>query len=318
MDIQPVSPERLAASVIAVPPLCRDQGLALDPAENRLLIRHLEQGGVRTLLYGGNANLYNMAPSEYPALLDLLEAEAGPDTLVIPSAGPFFGSMMDQAAILRDRSFPTAMILPTLFPATHSGVQEAVRLFVQRAGIPVVLYLKEERYLSPAAAAELFAEGLVSWIKYAVVREDPAQDDYLEELCDRVDPAYIVSGIGEQPAAVHTQQFHLVSFTSGCVCVAPGSSMDMLAALRNGDTPAAETIRTLFEELERLRNTHGPIPVLHHAVAEAGIAATGPILPLLDVLAQELVETIGPVARRLLQEESSRAAARAAGAAANG
>ncbi|HUF62982.1 MAG TPA: dihydrodipicolinate synthase family protein [Verrucomicrobiales bacterium] len=318
MDAQPVTPKRLAASVIAVPPLCRDQGLALDPAENRRLIRHLEQGGVRTLLYGGNANLYNIAPSEYPALLDLLETEASADTLIIPSAGPFFGPMMDQAAILRDRSFPAAMILPALFPATQSGVQKAVRLFAERAGIPVVLYLKEERYLSAAAAAELFADGIVSWIKYAVVREDPAQDAYLEELCDRVDPAHIVSGIGEQPARVHTQKFRLISFTSGCVCVAPGCSMDMLAALRTGDIAAAEAIRTRFETLEQLRNAHGPIPVLHHAVAEAGIAAAGPLLPLLDVLSQDLVDIIRPVARRLLQEETRRAAIPAAGAAAHG
>jgi dihydrodipicolinate synthase/N-acetylneuraminate lyase len=318
MDIRPITPERLAESVIAVPPLCRDEALQIDSEQNRRLIRHLELGGVRTLLYGGNANLYNIAPSEYPGLLDFLETEAGADTLVIPSVGPFFGTLWDQADMLRGRRFPAAMILPTLFPATHSGVQKGARLFAERAGVPIVLYIKEERYLSPRAAAELFADGIVSWIKYAVVREDASTDSYLEELCDRTDPARIVSGMGEQPAVIHLQKFGLVGFTSGCVCVAPGRSMDMLAALRCGDTAAAEAIRTRFEALETLRNTHGPIPVLHHAVAEAGIAGTGPLLPLLDGLSQELIDAIRPVARGLLHYESTRTTDRPAQAAAHG
>lgn len=41
-------------------------------------------------------------------------------------------------------------------------------------------------------------EGLISWIKYAIVREDPAVDPYLTRLIDLVDRKLIVSGIGEQ------------------------------------------------------------------------------------------------------------------------
>ena len=101
-------------------------GLALGAADTGRLIRHLEGGGVRILLYGGNANLYNIAVSEYPALLDFLATNAGEDTLIIPSVGPFYGNIVDQAAILREREFPAAMLLPTTFPATPSGVATAV------------------------------------------------------------------------------------------------------------------------------------------------------------------------------------------------
>jgi len=64
MKTTPITSADLARSVIVVPPLCRDEKLELADAENVRLIRHLEGGGVRILLYGGNANLYNIAVSE--------------------------------------------------------------------------------------------------------------------------------------------------------------------------------------------------------------------------------------------------------------
>src|SRR5438045_9383830 len=101
-------------SVISVPPLCRDASLKVCATENARLIKHIEAGGVTTLLYGGNANFYNIALSEYEAVLDQLEAAAAPDTLIVPAFGPYFGTAMDQAAILACKKFPTAMLLPTV------------------------------------------------------------------------------------------------------------------------------------------------------------------------------------------------------------
>lgn len=299
MQTRPITQEQLACSVIAVPPLCRDAALRIDADENARLIRHIEGGGVRTLLYGGNANLYHMAVSEYGALLDMLEATAGGETLVVPSVGPSYGNILDQADNLKGRRFPAAMILPAVFPVTESGVMASVRAFAGRCGIPVVLYIKNEGYITPAGAAELVRDGIISWIKYAIVREDPGQDPFLAQLVDLVDPSLIVSGIGEQPAATHLLDFGVAGFTSGCVCVQPGRSMQMLAALKAGDRERADAIRGQFRRLEDLRNAHGPIPVLHHAVAGAGIAETGPHLPLLGPLPGALVETIGAAALEL-------------------
>src|SRR5690606_8710985 len=50
MNTQPLTTERLARSVIAVPPLARDKNLTIDRAENKRLVEYLEQGGVTTLL----------------------------------------------------------------------------------------------------------------------------------------------------------------------------------------------------------------------------------------------------------------------------
>lgn len=293
------SPADLRHSVISVPPLCRDADGKVDAAENTKLIRHIEAGGVSTLLYGGNANFYNIAPSEYEAVLAQLEAAAAPGTWVVPSVGPYFGTAMDQAAILSRTKYPTAMLLPTLAVSSPEGVRQGVLKIVEKFGRPIVLYIKDAGYVTLDVVKSLVAAGAISWIKYAVVREDPSKDDLLAGLVDAVDPALIVSGIGEQPAITHLTQFGVRSFTSGCVCVAPRRSQELLMSLQAADLARAEAIREQFNILEALRNAHGPIPVLHHAVAEAGIAKTGPALPLLCDLDLTLVEKIGTAARVL-------------------
>lgn len=302
MKTTPVTTADLRSSVIAVPPLCRNADLSLNRAENGRLIRHLHQGGIRTLLYGGNANLYNLALSEFDSLLGMLTELCPEDDLwVVPSVGPMYGTAMDQAAILRNHRFPTAMLLPTLFPSKPAGVATAVRHFVERSGMKAVLYIKDESYITPELAAELVNDGLISWIKYAVVKANPAEDAYLSKLITLVDPKYIVSGIGEQPAIVHLRDFGITGFTAGCVCIAPKLSMDLLRAIDAGDFAKAESIREIFRPLEDLRNAHSPILVLHHAVALAGVADTGAVLPLLTELPAELLPAIEQAAKALLR-----------------
>ena len=300
MQTTPITYDDLRSSVISVPPLARKADLTLNDAENTKIIKHLEAGGVRTFLYGGNANLYNIAVSEFPKLLEFLAGAVAPTSIVVPSVGPFYGNIIDQADILKGFKFPTAMILPTLFPAKPAGIQTAVRHFVERSGIPAVLYIKDANYMPPEAAAQLVDEGLISWVKYAIVTANPAVDPYLTKLVDLVDRKLIVSGIGEQPAIVHLRDFGITGFTSGCVCVAPALSMKCMNAIHREDYAEAERIRELFFPLEDQRNTHGPIPVLHHAVALSGVADTGPFLPLLAPLADERLPAIQKAARDLL------------------
>src|SRR4051812_30806065 len=119
-----LTPSRLIESVLAVPPLCRNADFTLNPAENQKHIRHIEAGGITTLLYGGNANFYHIPPSEFDAALAMLAQLAGQNTLVIPSVGPAYGAMLDQARILRKHKFPTVMILPQTGITTSAGVAE--------------------------------------------------------------------------------------------------------------------------------------------------------------------------------------------------
>ncbi|MFO1485823.1 MAG: dihydrodipicolinate synthase family protein [Verrucomicrobiaceae bacterium] len=304
MKTTPVTFEDLQSSVIAVPPLCRNKDLSLSKAQNSRLIKHMYKGGIRTLLYGGNANLYNIAVSEYHSLLKMLVDLSPEDMWVVPSVGPMYGTAMDQAKILTEFAFPTAMLLPTLFPSKPAGVATAVRHFVERSGIKAVLYIKDGAYITPELAAELVNDGLISWIKYAIVEEDPKKDAYLKKLTKLVDPNLIISGIGEQPAITHMRDFGVAGFTAGCVCVAPSRSTAMLKAILKKDYDKAEAIREEFVALEDLRNAHSPILVLHHAVELAGVAGTGPVLPLLTELPENLLPKIEKAARALLAKNN--------------
>ncbi len=267
---------------MAVPPLARNTAGDLDAAANAAIIRHLEAGGIELLLYGGNAVLYHLPLGEYEPLLEMLAALAGPASVVVPAVGPTYGLMMEHARLLQGTSFATAMVLPHQGITTSSGVATGVRRFVEAAGMPALVYIKHEGFLEPEDAAALCRDGLVSAIKYAIVRENPAEDPTLRRLVDLVDPAMVISGIGEQPAIVHMRDFGLGGFTTGCGCVSPKLSVALRQAAARGDWAEAERLRALFEPLEDLRNAISPICVLHEAVAAAGIADTGPLLPLLD------------------------------------
>ena len=294
-----VTPELLSKSVIAVPPLARDSSRKLCATENTKIIRAIEAGGVTSILYGGNAVFYHMALSEYAQVLDILQQAAGPETWIIPSVGPAFGTMMDQATMLRDFQFPTAMVLPQREIADETGIATGIRLFAEKYGKPIVLYLKHNRWLSPEIVSSLFRDGLISWVKYAVVLDDPSDDPYLKEVLSVVPANRIVSGIGEQPAIVHLRDFGVGGFTSGGVCVAPARSQAMLRAIQAKDFDLAERIRVSFRPLEDLRNAIQPIRVLHHAVAAAGIADTGPMQPMLGELDAMQMASVAQAAKAL-------------------
>lgn len=297
--------ETISGSVIAVPPLARHSDLTLHHAANQAIVDHIKSGRVKTLLYGGNANFYHIRLSEYAATLEMLSTYVDDDTWVIPSVGPAYGTMMDQAAIVRDFQFPTVMILPHRELANGPGIASAVRQFVDVAGVPIVLYIKHEGWIDVPHVKEMVDDGLVSMIKYAIVREEPAVDPYLSQLVQEVDPRLIVSGIGEQPAITHLRDFGLAGFTSGCVCVAPAMSARMLSSIQAHDYDYAESLRQQFQPLEDLRNSIHPIRVLHDAVSLAEIAETGPILPLLTNTNEHEQHAIKQAAVVLRQTELS-------------
>jgi dihydrodipicolinate synthase/N-acetylneuraminate lyase len=304
MDTRVVTPARLAESVIAVPPLARDSNLRVDAGENQRLIRFIEAGGVNTLLYGGNAVFYHILPSEYARILQMLVDSAAATTLVVPAVGPTYGVMMDQAEVLQDFDFPTVMILPQRDIADALGIASGIRRFVDVYGKPIVLYLKHDRWLPPELVGKMYRSGIINWIKYAVVRDNPAEDNYLREVLSEVPSEIVVSGIGEQPAITHMRDFEINSFTSGCVCVNPAKSMDMLRAIQAKDYDRAEAIRVEFLGLEDLRNSINPIRVLHRAVELAEIAATGPMFPLLGELTAEQIKLVADAANSLLPQSA--------------
>jgi len=305
MKTTAVTPSDLRASVIAVPPLARKPDLSLNEEANRALIRHIESGGVRSLMYGGNANFFNVPLSEYARTLDFLEAAAGKDTWVLPSAGPDYGKLVDQAAVLRSRRFPTAMVLPAQMPLTDAGVARAIRRFAEILGKQVVVYIKADNQISVHTVGALIDDGIVCSVKYGTVRSDPQADPYLRALVERIGTDILVSGIGERPAIAHWREFGLRAFTSGSVCVAPRASIRLLNLLKQQHFEEAEKIRAAFLPLEDCRDALGAIRVLHDAVTLAGIADMGPILPLVSNLEPAERARVLPAAKALLAYDKS-------------
>ncbi len=311
MKTTPVTLEDLQG-VFPVPPLARtnDAKHAIDFEQNKLIVRHIANGGMTRFLYGGNAFLYHITLAEYEQLLDWLTSFA--DNLwAIPSIGPSYGRAMDQATILKRYKFPAVMHLPCGDPRDAAGMEQGLREIHEASETPLILYLKEENNFGGNkeagldVVAKLVDEGICVSIKYAVVRDDPKEDAYLHSLLTRVDKARVVSGIGERPAIIHMRDWELPGFTTGSGCVSPVQSNKLFTACVNGEYEAAEAIRAQFIPLEDLRDAISPAKVLHYATKLAGIADAGSVPPFLSALSDAQLESIAPVAKALLATNQS-------------
>jgi dihydrodipicolinate synthase/N-acetylneuraminate lyase len=304
-----VSADDLCAGVFAVPPLARhsDASRTLDFEQNNLVVRHILAGGITRLLYGGNAFLYHLTLREFEQLLDWL-ADLPGDGWAIPSVGPSFGRAMDQAALLQGREFPCVMVLPCGDPRDAEGLERGYREIAAAANKHLIIYLKEENNLGPNreagldAVARLVDDGTCIGIKYAVVREQPEQDAYLEALLKRVDRKLVISGIGERPAVVHLRDWKLPGFTTGSGCIAPRLTQMIFESCRAGEFERAEELRAEFIPLEDLRDLWGPAKVLHAATQLAGIARMGDIPPYVSALTSEQEQELAPVVKRLMEK----------------
>ena len=307
MNTEPISPTQPASALWAVPPLPRDESGAISADRLQSLVRHIEDGGISTLLFGGNAIFYHLRLAEYRAAVEMLPEVVSPDTAVIPSLGPAYGTMLDQVDILRDHDYPSAMVLPQRHIIKPDGYATAIRRVSDALDRPLVLYLKYDRVLSVGTVKSLVDDGVVAAVKYAIVRADTADDPFLQELTEVTDPVRIVSGLGELPAPAHVRGFGLGGFTTGSGCVAPRLSLALLAALRDGDDDRAASLCETFGPLERLRNKLSPITVLHAAVELAGITPTGPVIPLLHPIDDAARPAVKAAAEELLADDREQA-----------
>jgi dihydrodipicolinate synthase/N-acetylneuraminate lyase len=305
------------SGVFAVPPLARrtTSDRSIDFEQNEVIVRHIVQGGITRLLYGGNAFLYHVSLRDFESLLEWLsgfEVALWP----IPSIGPSFGRAMEQAQLLSKHKFPCAMVLPSGDPRDAAGLERGLREIASTAGMPLVLYLKDEpNFGSDLEAgldvvARLVDEGICTWIKYAVVRDDPRVDPYLDSLLRRVPRKRVISGIGERPAIVHMREWKLPGFTTGSGCLAPSLSQQIYDDCVGGRYGNASATRELFLPHEDLRDAWGPARVLHHATELSGLANTGPIIPYVSPLGEAQLEELAPVAKALVAAGSTLKASR--------
>jgi dihydrodipicolinate synthase/N-acetylneuraminate lyase len=297
--------------VYAVPPLPRRterrRPLDFDAAER--VAAHIEAGGVTRYLYGGNAFLHHITLDEYEALLGWL-SHFPVTRWAIPSVGPSYGRAIDQAKLLRRHTFRCAMVLPCGDPRDPRGMEAGLREIADAAGLPLIVYIKSDdafgsdRDAGLDAVARLLDDGTAVAVKYAIVRDDPAHDAYLDGLLRRADRRRVISGMGERPAVVHLRDFELGGLTTGSGCIAPRTCQALFEACLHERWNEAETLRSHFMPLEDLRDAWGPARVLHHAIELSGIAYTGPIPPFVSPLDRERLAELSPVARALLEHNT--------------
>ena len=216
---------------------------------------------------------------------------------------------MDQAKLLRKFQFPCVMVLPCSDPSDSAGLERGYRDIAEAADAELIIYLKDERNFGVNresgldAVARLVDDGVCAGVKYAVVRDDPARDAYLEALLSRVDRKFVISGIGERPAVVHLRDWKLPGFTTGSGCIAPRLSQMLFEACTRPNFDEAEALRSEFISLEDLRDEWGPAKVLHSAIELAGIAQTGESPPFVSGLSVEECSRLETIVRALKDAE---------------
>lgn len=294
-------------SVVAVPPIALTPSFDVAVEPNAELVRHILAGGVDILLYGGNANLYHFSLAAYDDALAMMETVAG-KARVITSIGPDFGKMLDQAPLIERSQIRDIMLLPTAFPSDSHGVTDGIRRIVSRLGFGIIVYLKRDNYVRPEVLEKLVADGTVRFVKYAVEREDPADDAYLDAVLSAVGPEHVASGMGETPIADHVGRRGVATYTSGAVCIAPAAATALLATLRAGNLEKAAVLAKPFLEFEQVRSSLGGLQVLHSGVTASGIADMGPMMPMVSVVKERnmtevrrVVEELGRVEKKTRQ-----------------
>ena len=141
------------------------------------------------------------------------------------------------------------MILPLQGGTTSKGVEAGVRKFVEAAGVPAILYIRQDGFIEVEEIKRLVDSQAVLGIKYAVADPTLPTTHTCGPYATQSIACGSVSGIGEQPAGVHIRDFGVGGFTAGIVCVAPKLSVAMLKAIRGGDW-RVEKIREACKPLE--------------------------------------------------------------------
>jgi dihydrodipicolinate synthase/N-acetylneuraminate lyase len=299
MKTTDVTPADLLRCPLALPPMARTAAGAVAMAEQAKILDWLRSGGITTFLYGGCANFFNASVRQYAETLDVIEGLARPDDWVIPTIGPDFGKALDQAEILKERAFPSAMLLP-LAPVTAAGVATGLRRLSDTIGKPLMVFFKSPDYVRAADLAAMIKDGVLCCVEYGIGGSTDVAEPFLADLLDRTgNTDAIIDGAGERTITLHAR-FGIKGYTSGSGVVAPHLTVALLAALKRGDLAEAARLREFFLELEGLRQAHAPIPVLHDAVRLAGIADTGPIGPFFSNVTDEgTLKAITAAATRL-------------------
>ncbi|MFG2890990.1 dihydrodipicolinate synthase family protein [Streptomyces sp. NPDC048248] len=261
------------ADVVAIPVTPFTADGTLDTEAHRVLLRHMLDGGVRTLTPNGNTGeFYALTPGERRAVTELTIEAAGNRATVLAGIGHDVPTAIASARHARDCGAHMVMVHQPVHPYVSEGgwvdYHRAIAEAVPELG--VVPYLR-----NPAVSGRRLAELAdacpnVIGVKYAVPDAARfaafARDAGLERFV-------WIAGLAE-PYAPSYFSAGATGFTSGLVNVAPAVSRNMLEALRSGDHPAAMKVWEDIRRFEELRGANGSadnVSVVKEALASLGM-----------------------------------------------
>ncbi|WP_326654408.1 MULTISPECIES: dihydrodipicolinate synthase family protein [unclassified Streptomyces] len=261
------------ADVVAIPvtPFTADD--TLDTDAHRALLGRLLDSGVHTVTPNGNTGeYYALSPEERRAVAELTIDEVGDRAAVLVGVGLDLPTAVAAAEHARSAGAGMVMVHQPVHPyLSQNGWTDYHRVIAEAVPeLGVVPYIR-----NPQLGGDHLAElgdlcPNVIGVKYAVpdatrfaaFARDAGLDRFVwvAGLAELYAPSYFAGGA--------------TGFTSGLVNVAPAVSLNLLAALRAGDYPAAmgiwERIRP-FEELRAAHQSADNVTVVKEALASLGL-----------------------------------------------
>lgn len=262
-------------SGILVTPFDAEDRIA--PARLGPIVARCAAAGVDALTVNGNTSeFYGLTFAEAERMQADVPAIVAGRAAVIAGVGRSIGEATALAARARADGADAVMIhqVPDPFVAPR-GVEAYVRRVAEAAGLPVVLYLRNDGIGIAAIEALCRVPGVVA-VKWAT----PNMMVLAEAIRRLGETVSFVCGLAE-PWAPPMTALGARGFTSGLINILPERSVAIRDALRAGDYAAANAaiaaIRA-FEELRAQEQNGANVPVVKAALALAG-QDVGPARP---------------------------------------
>ncbi|MGW5363159.1 dihydrodipicolinate synthase family protein [Actinopolymorpha pittospori] len=260
------------ATAVAVPVTPFAHG-SVDLDAHASLLRRIVDGGITVVTPNGNTGeFYTLTPDERQALVDNTVKAVGADVDVLAGVGLDLPGATEAARHARDAGASMVMVHELAHPfVSPQGWLDYLRTIADAVPeLGVVLYVRSTR----VGAEELRQLGElcpnVIGVKYAV--PDPMR--FAGMVQDAGAERFVwLAGLAE----MHAPSFWTWGargFTSGIANVDPTVPMNLLNALRAGDSPAVAAIWRgvrAFEELRAADGSADNVAVVKEALAQLGL-----------------------------------------------
>ncbi|NYF12394.1 4-hydroxy-tetrahydrodipicolinate synthase [Pseudoclavibacter sp. JAI123] len=260
------------SDVVAIPVTPFADG-AIDFQTLRSVLDRMLDAGVRVLTPNGNTGeFYALRPDERLDIVRAVSTHASGRALIVAGVGFDTDTAIADGRAAAKVGAEMVMIHQPVHPYIsrtgwidyHATIADAL------PELGVVLYVRNP-WVDGSMIAELAARSPnVVGVKYAIA--DPVMFARVRSAAPQL--AWI-AGLAE-PYALSYFAHGATGFTSGLVCVNPGLSLELLDALRDGDTATArrltESIRE-FEELRALDSNANNVSVIKEALFQLGVGS---------------------------------------------